>query len=105
MSRRTVSGGKPIDKLTNIWPFGWVLYEMLAGTPAFGDEDVCATLTMILEADPVSPALPPATPLRRCLDWNPSTRVQNIAKLERVGEDNCRVCSSRSPDRNALCLV
>jgi serine/threonine protein kinase len=78
------AGGKRIDKLTDIWAFGCVLYEMLAGKPAFGDEDVSATLKMILEANPEWTALPPTTPLRilrllqRCLDRNPSTRIQDI---------------------------
>ena len=40
--------GKPVDKRTDIWAFGCVLYEMLAGRRAFEGEDVTDTLA----ADP-----------------------------------------------------
>ena len=41
--------GKIVDKRTDIWAFGAVLYEMLTGARAFGDEDVSMTLSKILQ--------------------------------------------------------
>jgi eukaryotic-like serine/threonine-protein kinase len=35
--------GKPVDKRTDIWAFGCVLYEMLAGKPAFGADTITDT--------------------------------------------------------------
>src|SRR2546422_2562687 len=44
--------GKPIDKRTDIWAFGCVVYEMLARRRAFGGESVADTLTAVLSAAP-----------------------------------------------------
>jgi serine/threonine protein kinase/Tol biopolymer transport system component len=61
--------GQPVDKRTDIWSFGCVLYEMLAGRTAFGRSTVTDTLAAILHRDPDWDALPPITPpsLRRLL--------------------------------------
>src|SRR5262249_16913429 len=40
--------GKPVDKRADIWAFGCVLYEMLAGRKAFAGEDVTDTLTAVM---------------------------------------------------------
>jgi len=76
--------GKALDKRTDIWSFGAVLYEMLTGTWAFGDEDVSMTLSKVLQREPDFDALPPATPkhvsqvLRLCLRKDPRQRVSDI---------------------------
>src|SRR5947207_1350532 len=44
--------GKTVDKRTDIWAFGCVLYEMLTGKLAFGGEDVSDTLAFILTKEP-----------------------------------------------------
>ena len=54
--------GKPIDKRADIWAFGVVLFEMLAGRRAFEGEDVSDTLAAILRGEPDWRALPPGTP-------------------------------------------
>jgi serine/threonine protein kinase/Tol biopolymer transport system component len=61
--------GQPVDKRTDIWSFGCVLYEMLAGRTAFGRSTVTDTLAAILHQEPDWDALPPDTPapLRRLL--------------------------------------
>jgi eukaryotic-like serine/threonine-protein kinase len=41
--------GKPVDKRTDIWAFGCVLFEMLAGRPAFRGETTTDVLATILE--------------------------------------------------------
>jgi eukaryotic-like serine/threonine-protein kinase len=64
--------GKPLDKRSDIWAFGCVLYEALTGRPAFSGETMSHILVAILERDPDWQALPPNTPcqirdlLRRC---------------------------------------
>ena len=84
------SRGQAIDKRTDIWAFGCVLFEMLTGRRAFEGDTVTDTLVRILEREPEWTALPAATPeavrrtLRRCLEKNPRRRVRDIgdARLE-----------------------
>ena len=76
--------GKIVDKRTDIWAFGAVLYEMLTGTRAFGDEDVSMTLSKILQREPDFDALPSTVParvsqvLRACLRKDLKQRVADI---------------------------
>ena len=82
--------GKPLDKRTDIWAFGCVLYEMLAGRRTFGGDGVSDVLASVLAREPDLTALPAATPssirrlLRRCLEKDPAKRLRDIgdARLE-----------------------
>ena len=77
--------GRAVDKRADIWAFGAVLYEMLAGRKAFEGETVSDTLAAVLMRDPEWSALPAGTPpavrrvLKRCLDRNPKTRFHDVA--------------------------
>ncbi|MDH4066759.1 MAG: serine/threonine-protein kinase, partial [Acidobacteriota bacterium] len=77
--------GKPVDKRTDIWAFGCVLYEMLTGTRAFVGDDVSETLASVLKDPPDWTRLPSATPaairrvLRRCLEKRTDRRLAHIA--------------------------
>jgi serine/threonine protein kinase/Tol biopolymer transport system component len=77
--------GKSLDKRTDIFSFGAVLYESLTGRQAFSGETVSDTLSAILRAEPDWSALPAQTPfrirelLRRCLQKDPKQRLHDIA--------------------------
>jgi Tol biopolymer transport system component len=79
--------GQAVDKRTDIWAFGCVLYEMLAGRAAFARATVSDTLTAVLEHQPDWDALPPATPphvrsvLRRCLEKDAKRRARDIGDV------------------------
>ena len=76
--------GSNVDKRTDIWAFGCVLYEMLAGRSAFGRDTLSDTLVSILDREPDWTALPPSTPtgvrtlMRRCLEKDHKRRLRDI---------------------------
>ena len=76
--------GKPVDRRTDIWAFGCVLFEMLNGERAFEGETVSDTLAAVLRAEPGIYDLPAHLPdqirqlLRRALVKEPRRRLQHI---------------------------
>ena len=77
--------GKPVDARTDIWAFGCVLFEMLAGEKAFTGETASDTMAAILKEEPdwesaarVAPAAVLKV-LRRCLAKDPRLRLHSIA--------------------------
>jgi eukaryotic-like serine/threonine-protein kinase len=82
--------GRAVDKRSDVWAFGCVLVEMLAGVQVFGGEDVTESIAAIVRAEPDWRKLPPETPaairrlLRRCLAKDPKERLTDIgvARLE-----------------------
>jgi Tfp pilus assembly protein PilF len=77
--------GLPVDKRTDIWAFGCVLFEIVTGRAAFAGATVTDTLAAVLQHEPDWSALPRSTPgkirelLRRCLKKDPSRRLHDIA--------------------------
>jgi serine/threonine protein kinase len=77
--------GQSVDKRTDIWAFGCVLYEMFSGRCSFACDSVPETIAAVLGQDPDWKALPAATPenilrlLRRCLEKDAKRRLHHIA--------------------------
>ena len=84
MSPEQARGGA-VDKGSDIWAFGCVLYEMLTGARAFDGASAADTLANVLQRDPAWDRLPDATPpsirvlLRRCLRKDRRERLQDAA--------------------------
>jgi Tol biopolymer transport system component len=83
--------GRIVDRRTDIWAFGCILFEMLTGKQAFErGETVSDAVAAILTREPDWSALPAETPahirtlLRRCLQKDANKRLPHIgvAKLE-----------------------
>ena len=76
--------GQVVDKRTDIWAFGCVLYEVLTGKQVFGGETATDILGAIVRKDPEWEALPEAAPrairrlLRRCLERDSYERLRDI---------------------------
>lgn len=77
--------GQRIDKRTDIWAFGCVLFEMLTGVRPFGQETPSDTIARILEREPEWSLLPADLPdgvrrvLRRTLRKDARRRLRDIA--------------------------
>ncbi len=82
--------GKLLDKRTDIWAFGVVLFEMLTGKPAFGTDEVSDTLAFVLTKDLDWRLLPAETPptirylLERCMDRDAKRRLRDIGEARLV---------------------
>ena len=90
--------GREMDRRTDVWSFGCILYEMLTRKRAFQRATQTDTLVAVLEQDPDWSALPEATPpairtlLRRCLQRDRDRRLHDMADVrleleESLGSD------------------
>jgi len=92
--------GKPVDRRTDIWAFGCIVYECLTGKRAFEGETVSDTIARILERAPDWSRLPAATPprlqelLHRALEKDPRRRLRDMGEA-RLAIDEVR--SDRTP--------
>jgi len=97
--------GKPVDRRSDVWSFGCVLYECYAGRPAFAGETASDLIARILEREPDWTALPAGTParireiLRRCLRKSADERPRDIRdvrlELTDVASGGGRAVASR----------
>lgn len=108
--------GRPVDRRSDIWSLGCVLYECLAGHRAFDGETATDIVAKVLERDPDWYALPPRTPprvrelLERCLSKDLKHRVRDSGdvriELERALEarewSSSRAVRIQSPGRRRV---
>ena len=86
--------GRPLDARTDVWAFGCVMFEMLAGTPAFEADSVLETISRVLQREPAYERLPRAVPghvravLQGCLQKDIARRTAEMSlvrsELERA---------------------
>ena len=96
--------GQPVDKRTDIWAFGCVLYEMLTGRRAFAGDSLTDTLAHVIEREPDWRAVPETTPevvrrlLERCLRKDVRRRLRDIADA-RIEIDDAIAARTSPTDR------
>ena len=79
--------GEPVDARADVWAFGCVLYEMLAGRRAFDGRTATDVLAAVIKDAPGWAALPPSTPqdvrglLHRCLEKDAGERPAGMAAV------------------------
>ena len=87
------AAGRPVDRRTDMWAFGVVLFEMLTGRRVFDGETVSHVIASVLKDEPDWQALPAATPpsilrlLRRCLERDRKKRWPDAAMARMECED------------------
>jgi eukaryotic-like serine/threonine-protein kinase len=113
--------GKPVDKRTDIWAFGCILYECLTGKMIFEGETVTETLAAILKGEPNWSALPATTPqniqflLGRCLEKDRNRRFRDAADVRMMIEEKQDIGVATAPANQrhsrsawsivAICLI
>jgi serine/threonine protein kinase len=102
--------GRTVDRRADVWAFGCVLFEMLAGQPAFRGDTVTDTLASVLAREPDWTSLPRDTPdairrlLRRCLQKNLKGRLHDIAdaRIEVDEAISAPAITPSTPDKSRL---
>ncbi|UCF38370.1 MAG: serine/threonine-protein kinase, partial [Acidobacteriota bacterium] len=85
--------GKPVDKRTDIWAFGCVLYEMLTGRKAFKGESITDIFAAVMKEEPDWTLLPVAAPvLLRVLSR--LLRKDPVRRLRDVGDARIAICEA-----------
>jgi serine/threonine-protein kinase len=97
--------GRSVDRRADAWAFGCVLYEMLSGRRPFDGTDVTDVLAAVVRDAPAFDALPPGVPpavrrlLRRCLEKDPSRRLDSMRDARLEIDDSSQVATLEQPVR------
>ena len=95
--------GKSVDKRADIWAFGCVLYQMLAGTRAFEGDDVSDTLATVLKSAPDWTKLPATVPplvrlgIQECLEKDRARRLADMSAVRFAISDQAVVATAGQP--------
>ena len=94
--------GQAVDRRTDVWAFGCIVYECLCGRPAFSGPTTSDVIAKILEREPEWAALPVAAPervrelVRKCLTRDLAERPRDIGDLRREISKTLHELSSSS---------
>ena len=103
--------GQEADRRGDIWAFGCVLYEMLAGKRAFEGATFSETVAAVLDREPDWKALPPETPpgelrlMKRCLQKEKDKRLHDIADARLELEETLAAPAPASSEETASAVI
>jgi TolB-like protein/predicted Ser/Thr protein kinase len=101
------ASGLPVDARSDIFSFGALLYEMLAGHRAFrADSQVGILAAVLRDSPPPLPGVPPqlASVVSRCLGKRPEERFQNAADLKAALEASLAPAPALARDTSVAVL-
>ncbi len=90
--------GKVVDRRADIWAFGVVVYEMLAGRRPFDGEDVSTTVAAVIQSEPRWDGIPQSMLrlLKRCLTKDPRRRLRDVGDVWELLDVETPVTRSRT---------
>ena len=94
--------GQPVDRRTDLWAFGCILYEMLTGRQTFEGDSAIDVLDAVESQEPEWTKLPEKTPpaikilLRRCLDKSRARRLDSATAVRLEIDDALATISDRA---------
>jgi len=100
--------GRAVDRRSDIWAFGAIFYEMVAGRRLFEGETVSDVLAAVLRQDVDFAAIPKETPaaasrlIRRCLERDPRNRLHDIADARLEIDESLRAPAPEAPGPAAV---
>src|SRR5207248_9956747 len=100
------AAGKVVDKRSDIWSFGVVLYEMITGARLFAGETISHTLADVLRAPidfgklQASTPAPVAELVKRCLDRDVKSRLRDIGEA-RIAIQRCLAAPQTGAEKQA----
>jgi eukaryotic-like serine/threonine-protein kinase len=96
--------GKPVDKRADIWAFGVVLYEMLAGRRLFDGEDISEILAKVIQAEPRWDGIPAKVQrlLKKCLEKDPMRRLRDIGDVWELTEEHAALSAAANQGAGRL---
>jgi Tol biopolymer transport system component len=86
--------GQAVDRRTDLWAFGCLLYEMLTGAKTFAGDTVTDVLAAVITGEPDWTKLPPSIPasvrrlLRRCLEKDARKRLRDAGDASLLLDEN-----------------
>jgi serine/threonine-protein kinase len=91
--------GRPVDARSDIFSFGALLYEVVAGRRAFAGDTVAEVFGALLQKDPPPLEGAPSVEqvVRRCLQKDPARRYQSVAELRAALEPVAANGAKRAP--------
>jgi serine/threonine protein kinase/tetratricopeptide (TPR) repeat protein len=99
--------GEAVDQRADVWAFGCLMFELVAGRRPFGGASVAEVIASILTVEPAWTHLPVDTPvalrdlLRRCLQKDRSARLADIAQARAELASGTRPAEPRTAEQTA----
>ena len=94
--------GRTADRRSDVWSFGCLLFELLAGSRAFQGDDVTDTIAAIVRGEPAWKELPATTPpairqlIERCLSKDRLQRLPDMSVVRYILSEPGILATSRA---------